>query len=311
MGEFDFTYELPKNFNIRVIQFLQQFGKTNIANAFKRCEYEYDDIGLAYYAGLKGDNWNKKAVDFTFEGLIDDISLLQSADRILKNAIEKALKPSESGYLVRNIYYFSSDDFEDDSKVPPSNEERLTCDLETARNVLNDLIQIGERICLNASFNESSSENSINDSFRDMLSIKGYNEVKDQTRHGVSTNGRDAAEVDILLTKDGKEIAIFEGLKLDCVNKSYIDEHIRKAIINYNALGTSTFIVAYVNSTDFESFWNRYSDYIELYSFPSQIQTKKAFKILPHPNAATRIGTLILTKDGFDFPVYFIALKVS
>lgn len=309
MGEFDFTYELPKNFHKRVVQFLQQSGNINSAEAFQRCEYEYEDVGLAYYAGLKGDNWDKKAVDFTFEGLKTDISLLKSADSKLKGAIGKALKSSESGYLVRDMFYFDTDVSFENMKTPLSNEERLNVDIKTANNVLNDLIQIGERICLNCSFNALSSENSINDYFRDMLSIKGYNEVKDQTRHGVSVNGKDAAEVDLLLTKGGKEIAIFEGLKLDSVKTSYIDEHISKAIINYNALGTATFIVAYVNSADFELFWEKYSNHVQLYDFP--LQTKKAFNLLAHPNAATRISTLILTRDGFDFPVYFIAFKIS
>ena len=190
-----------------------------------------------------------------------------------------------------------------------SNQERLNVDIEAANTVLDDLIQIGERVCLNHSINASSSENSINDSFRDMLFVKGYHEVKDQTRHGISTSGKDAAEVDILLTKGGKEIAIFEGLKLNSVKTSYIDEHISKAITKYNALGTATFIVAYVTSTDFEAFWERYSEHIQHYNF--QLQIKKEFSILTHPNAATRIATLILSRDGFDFPVYFIAFKIS
>ena len=48
MGEFDFTYSVPANFNKRVVQFLQQFGKAHVAQAFQRCEYEYEDLGLAY-----------------------------------------------------------------------------------------------------------------------------------------------------------------------------------------------------------------------------------------------------------------------
>lgn len=309
MGKYDFTYEVPENFCGRVVQFLQQSGKTSIVEAFQRCKYEYEDIDLAYYAGLKGDNWDKRAVDFTFEGLEDDITILQSGDSQLRDAIGRALKPSESGYLVRKIFYLNRDIPFEKTKIPLSNERRLGADIETAEKVLNDLIQIGERIYLNSSFNASSSENSINDYFRDMLSVKGYNEVKDQTRHGVSKTGKDAGEVDILLTKDGTEIAIFEGLKVDSVNTLYIDEHINKAIINYNALGTATFIVAYVNSADFESFWERYSNHIKDYKFP--FQTKGAFGTLTHPNAATRIATLILAKDGFDFPVYFIAFKIS
>ena len=309
MGAFDFTYEIPKNFNKRVVQYLQQLENVNIANAFRNCKYEFEKVDLAYYAGLKGDNWDKYALDFTFEGSNADVSTLQSADSVLKKAIDKALKPSESGFLVRNIYYFDNDDFADVSPMPSSNEERLNADIETANSVLADLIQIGDRACLNRSLNESSTENEINDYFRDMLFAKGYNEVKDQTRHGISANGKDAGEVDILLTKEYKEIAIFEGLKLSSVNSSYIDEHISKAIINYNALGTATFIVAYVNCANFEAFWDRYSKYIENYEFP--IQSKTEFSILTHPNAATRIGTQILSRDGYDFPIYFIALKMS
>ena len=309
MGEYDFTYTVPTNFNRRVVQFLQQFGKTHVAQAFQRCEYEYNDVGWAYYAGMKGDNWNKNALDFTFEGAESDIVLLQSSNSTLQNAIGKALKSSESGLLVRKIYYFTSDSTAESTMIPASNEERLNADMAAAQSVLDDLLQVGERVCLNVSFNSSSSENSINDYFRDMLTFKGYNEVKDQTRHGVSAGGKDAAEVDMLLTKDGREIAIFEGLKLDSVSTAYIDAHIDKAIVNYNALGTATFVVAYVNSADFESFWKRYSAHIQGYDFPLQI--KRQFNVLPYPNAATRVATLILTRDGFDFPVYFIAFKIS
>lgn len=308
MGAFDFTYELPKNFDTRVEQFLLQFGRDNIAEAFKHCEYEYEDMGLAFYAGLKGDNWDKKALDFTIEGEKEDISLLKSTDKILKDAIEKALKPSVSGFLVRNIYYLDTGISLNRIKGHTSNEERLKANIDTAMAVLDDLTKIGERLCLNSLFNASSSENSMNDYYRDMLISRGYNEVKDQTRHGISLSQKDAGEVDILLTKDGEEIAIFEGLNLDSVKTSYIDEHIKKAIINYNALGTATFIVAYVSTANLESFWERYSNHIQNYDFPLKVQ--KEFSTLVHPNAVTRVGTLILTRDGYDFPVYFVVLKI-
>lgn len=309
MGAYDFTYKIPENFNKRIIQYLQQAGKESVGKAFLNCKYDYENQGRAYYAGLRGDNWDKDALDFTFEGSTEYIAILKPAESVLKRAIEMALKPSESGLLVRNIFFFDDDVSLEITKTPLSNEERLNVDIETAKTVLDDFIQIGERICLNHSFNANSSENSINDAFRDMLFIKGYNEVKDQTRHGISSSGKDAAEVDILLTKEGKEIAIFEGLKLSSVNTTYIDEHIEKAILNYNALGTATFVVAYVCSTNFESFWERYSEHIENYEFP--LQVKRSFQVLPYPNAAIRTATMILSRDDYDFPVYFIALKLN
>ena len=51
MGEFDFTYRLPQNFSRRVVQYLEQLESPNVARAFQNCTYDYEDLGLAYYAG--------------------------------------------------------------------------------------------------------------------------------------------------------------------------------------------------------------------------------------------------------------------
>ncbi len=300
-----FSYVFPIDFQNRVLQILQQkpYG-SQIATAFQNCCFEYEDQGLAYYAGMKGDNWDKKALDFTIEGSSEDINILKKQGIVFGNAVEMALRPSTTGFLVRNIIYLISDS----SYLPASNEERLNADIKTANEVLSDLIKIGERLASNALYKSNASEDSMNDYFRDTLSLMGYDEVKDQTRHGISLSGKDAGEVDILVTKNGNEIAIFEGLKLDSVNTSYINEHINKAIVNYNALGTATFVVAYVTAQDFERFWERYSTHIKDYDFP--IQVKRCFNSKTSPNAAIRIADMILSRDGYDFPVYFMAIKI-
>lgn len=305
MGEFDFTYRLPQNFSRRVVQYLEQLESPNVARAFQNCTYDYEDLGLAYYAGMKGDNWDKKALDFTVEGSPRDIALLKSKGHILKESISKSLKSSESGFLLKEIYYFESESVE---PIPLSNAARLNADIASSQVVLRDLLQIGQRFCLNCAFNGASSENSMNDYFRDLLFMKGYTEIKDQTRHGLSVNKKDSAEVDILLTKDGKEIAIYEGLKLSSVSTTYIDTHISKAVVNYNALGTSTFIVAYVDVSDFDSFWNRYVSYLQSYSFP--LLVKLPIEVYPYPDAAARVASTILSRDDYDFPVYFVAFKI-
>lgn len=305
MGEFDFTYELPDNFNKRTQQFLKQMQANDVAAAFANCIYEYNDVGFAYYVGLKGDNWNKHAIDITFEGPSKSINCLSEKKYVLTDAMYKAIKSSESGLLIRDVFFFE----EDIDGLPITNEDRLNTDIETARVVLNDLIQIGERACTNSSINKDCTENTINDYFRDMLIAKGYDEVKDQTRHGISANGKDAAEIDILLTKEGKEIAIFEGLKLDSVNRPYIATHIDKAIVNYNALGTVIFIVSYVCVIDYKSFWEKYSNYVENYNFP--LLVKREYEVKSYPNAATRVANIILSRDGYDFPVYFITFNIS
>ncbi|MDN9462421.1 hypothetical protein KLL49_15410 [Clostridioides difficile] len=307
MSSYNFNYIIPDNFNRRTFQYLQQ-KNSNLATTFARCTYEYEDVGLAYYAGLKtGDNWNKHALDFTIEGNQNDIEILQQLNSDLKDAIDKALKPSVSGLIIRHIYYLPSE--ESTLDLPQSNVARLNADISTAEGVLKDLIQVSERLCSNSLYSDISLENSINDYFRDALSFMGYNEVKDQTRHGVSISEKDTGEVDLLLTKSGKEIAIFEGLKLDSVNSKYIDEHIKKAIDNYNALGTATFVVAYVNVVNYDRFWEKYYEHISNYAH--NMECKSAMKELTHPNAATRIAYEVLSKDGYDFPVYFMTIKIA
>lgn len=306
MGQYDFTYEFPADFDKRVVQILQQkMSGAQLAIAFKSCSYEYEKIDLAYYAGMRGDVWDKYALDFTIEGSSEHVTLLKNRVRDVDDAMSKALRPSTSGFVVREILFLENDEV---APFPASDNDRLNADIATANAILSDLIRIGERACSNVTYRNGSSENSINDFFRDTLSLMGYSEVKDQTRHGISTSGADAGEVDILITKEGKEVAIFEGLNLSSVNTSYIDEHIRKAIINYNALGTATFVVAYVNVADFEGFWERYTTHLKSFQFPLQIKQQLAVK--PNINAAIRIAEMMLSRDGFDFPVYFIAMNL-
>ena len=133
-------------------------------------------------------------------------------------------------------------------------------------------------------------------------------EVKDQTRHGLSSNGSAAGEVDILLQKDGREAAIIEGLKLSCVNASDIGEHIRKATTNYNPLGTPVFILAYVSTNDFDKFWLRCLEFLKNYSFDAKVEKS----IFPEtaPNAACRLASAVLSRDGYSFPFFFIAFKL-
>lgn len=191
--------------------------------------------------------------------------------------------------------------------APQNDEERLNATLLEASQVFQSVLRVGEQICNNQEYDYSREENCINDYYRDMLIGMGYFQVLDQTRHGISSNGNDAGEVDLLLKKNDREVAIFEGLKLDSVNRQYIKSHIDKAIVNYNALGTPTFIVAYVRAANFEEFWNRYFEYLTVYSYP--IVLKRTLEQITSTSAAIRSANMILSRDGFDFPVYFMAVN--
>ena len=87
-----------------------------------------------------------------------------------------------------------------------------------------------------------------------------------------------------------------------------MNTQIDKSLINYNALGTPVFVVVYYNSQNFGDFWDQYYEYVKAYLYPCQV--KRQVEELTHPNASTRVANMILSKDGFDFPVYFIAFKI-
>ena len=112
-----------------------------------------------------------------------------------------------------------------------------------------------------------------------------------------------------LLKKDGKEVAIVEGLKLASVDKAYIKEHIDKAIVNYNPLGTSTFIIAYADAVDFAGLWNRLYSYLTSYEYP--IEVKRELKELVQTSAAIKCAEILLNKDTFVFPLYFLAVNIG
>ena len=193
--------------------------------------------------------------------------------------------------------------------MPQSNEERLKATLTSAANIYSDILSICERLCNNKTYTYDQQENTINDYIRDMLNAKGKYEVLDQTRHGISGSGKDAGEVDILLKEDQKEVAIIEGLKLDSVNQQYIQEHIDKAIVNYNALGTPTYIIAYVKTANFLDFWNRLCAYLNEYKYAFTV--RKNLQQITSTNAAVKSANIILSKDGYDFPLYFLAVNIG
>ncbi len=207
---------------------------------------------------------------------------------------------------IKNIANAMAGNVED---IFPTEAERFEADLSAANSLLQDLIIIGEElISSNVNFNEESGEDNINDIIRSMLKLTKKYEIKDQARYGISYNGKNAGEVDILIsTKEGKEIGLFEGLKLDSVDTAYIDKHIVKATQNYNMLGIATFIVAYVSAADYGVFWEKYYNHISNYQYGMTV--KRPMEQITAPKAPTRIAQIILSKDNFDFPVYFLCFN--
>ena len=189
-----------------------------------------------------------------------------------------------------------------------SNEERLNADLISAKAVLNDLARICERLCINSLYTQNTREDSITDYIRDNLKSMGYEQVLDQTRHGLSDTGKDAAHVDLVLAKNNQEVALIEALRLSSVDTTEIRRHIGKAVTNYNALGTPTFLLVYAGAPCFGGFWKRFLSHLQQYSF--ELECRRSISEQVHPNASMRVCDCVLSREGYDFPVTFVAVNV-
>ncbi len=195
--------------------------------------------------------------------------------------------------------------------TPQSEEDYYNARLLQASRTLIDILSICGRLCLDPLYTYNMHENSINDYLRGNLISSGYAQTMDQTRHGLSAFGNSAGEVDILLKRGNDELALIEGLKLNSVNQQYIKDHINKATCNYNPLGTATYLVAYVKIANFESFWENIMQYLNIFEYPAPIEVKEGFKECTSPNAAIKYGVSILRNNGYNFPMYFIAVRLS
>ena len=123
MGEFDFTYELPTDIKLKLARFLKNQNKLEVAQIIMRCDLRYEDLGLAYYVGIR-NHWNKKALDFSFWGREDDIYILKTYNRLIRLFIGKYINSDKSGYLIRNIEYFADDNTSNTIDIIlPENEE--------------------------------------------------------------------------------------------------------------------------------------------------------------------------------------------
>lgn len=101
-----FSYEIPNDFENYIIQYLQQ-KDNRLADAFRDCSYEYEDLGLAYYAGVKGDNWNKKALNVTIRGNEQSINLLKK-NKVFSEIISSALQPQKTGFVLKDVVFLES-----------------------------------------------------------------------------------------------------------------------------------------------------------------------------------------------------------
>ncbi len=155
----------------------------------------------------------------------------------------------------------------------------------------------------------NSSEDERNDYIGDILGAIGYT-VKDQTRRGSSSTGKDSGEIDIFVSRDGLPFTVVEAMNLDSMDKSYINKHLDK-LFSYDTSGNKFNVcLSYVKVADFASFWGKYSVYVSNYSYPSPILSSDTSIDDEYGYSELKIMKTSHSRSGRTVNLYHICVRI-
>jgi hypothetical protein len=168
------------------------------------------------------------------------------------------------------------------------------------------------RACLNLQARKlysNSSEDERNDYIGDILGAIGYG-VKDQTRRGSSSTGKDAGEVDIFVSKDGFPFTVIEAMNLDSVNTSYINKHIDKVFLYDTSGNRFNICLSYVKVADFASFWSNYAAHVANYSYDVPLLSSDTSIDNEYGYSEVKIMKTVHNRSGRTVNLYHICVRI-
>lgn len=150
-------------------------------------------------------------------------------------------------------------------------------------------------------------ENVLNDALKGRLGM--VYEVCDQTRQGVSETGNSSGEIDLLICRASLPFAIIEALKLESVNKTVLQRHIDKLLINYDPNGVPySYIVVYYTGKHFSGFCASFEEYLHQYSYPYPVADE--LTVLGSGYSELFQAVITLNRNGKPMQLYFIAIHI-
>lgn len=121
----EYSYIIPIKLKYLLVNTLEANNQIELAKLINKSKIECKDVGLAYYAGLRGDNWDKHAMDCNIHLKLELIEEISKYKDTIKTWISRLL-PIDSGLLVRNIIFIPNEE-NFDVNLPYGND----CDLQT------------------------------------------------------------------------------------------------------------------------------------------------------------------------------------
>ncbi|MBV6715261.1 hypothetical protein KV564_16500 [Paenibacillus chitinolyticus] len=152
-------------------------------------------------------------------------------------------------------------------------------------------------------------EDERNDYIGDILGAIGYT-IKDQTRRGSSSSGKDSGELDIFVSKDGLPFTVIEAMNLDSLSTSNINKHLDK-IFSYDTSGNKFNVcLSYVKIADFNSFWGKYSAHVANYSYTAPLLSSDTSIDDEYGYSELRIMKTNHSRSGRTVSLYHICVRI-
>lgn len=155
----------------------------------------------------------------------------------------------------------------------------------------------------------NANEDDRNDYIGDILGAIGYT-VKDQTRRGSSSTGKDSGELDIFVSKDGLPFTVIEAMNLDSLSTSYINKHLDKIFLYDTSGNKFNVCLSYVKITDFDSFWEKYSAYVANYSYTAPLLSSDTSIDDEYGYSELRIMKTYHSRSGRTVSLYHICVRI-
>ena len=130
------------------------------------------------------------------------------------------------------------------------------------------------------------------------------------SQRGSSSTGKNAGEVDILISKDGLPFTVVEAMNLASVDTNYINKHLDKLFLYDTSGNRFNVCLSYVKVVDFISFWSKYSAHVANYSYAVPLISSDTSIDDEYGYSELKIIKTTHNRSGKEVALYHICVKI-
>ena len=163
-------------------------------------------------------------------------------------------------------------------------------------------------------FADLADENKYNDVVVSLLKMRldflGWH-VPDQPRGGESSSGKGPGERDWVLVDRFGERAVFEALRLNSVDTTYINEHVDRAMFRYNPGGAQqVYVIVYYYGANWRGFWATYVEHVRSTSMRGMLPARNGHWAPSLPAENLHVERFVYDATGTSLFVYHMGLNI-